>query len=328
MPDGGFAGNEIIVADAQSNFGLVSLSVKPPTSRVYYARAAPGMKAFGAWAEVSDPALERARDATAMAVASDQSSIIVWTEHVSSLNAVIVVARSADGGTTWQRSNLTAPDGSVAWPNLCASPTSGRVAVVYIDELTGETALRVSDDSGATWPATSFNTVAPQEQIGEFPSCVVNATDLWVMQGQSTETPTAQFAPTLDLIQLSHSADGGKTLDATVSVQDPSAGTRYMRAMATVDAKKRLALAYYAGAMPEDPQASVRYSYSIDSGKTFAPSVSIHSPIILTTSRATKSWLGDLLGITADAHDTFVAFAANGTGASHVGVVRIPVIAP
>jgi hypothetical protein len=80
---------------------------------------------------------------------------------------------------------------------------------------------------------------------------------------------------------------------------------------------------HYAGTKDDDPQGTVRRSISTDGGKTFGASEALFSPIVLTTSRTGKDWLGDLLGVTSDAGNTFVTFVDNQSGASHIRFSRL-----
>jgi len=320
-----FASNEILAADAQGNFHLVSLAVNDDQSAVavLIATAPAGSSTFGAFVEVSDPAVPALRDASAFTIAHDGSFNVVWTEYGSSLtSSSIVAARSTDGGAHWTRTAITS--GVIAsWPNVCASRTGGHVAAVFIDAQNAATGMRWSDDDGATWPDGNTNMVPLSLNEGEFPSCFAIDQDLWVMQGVSSMRPSRTYEPTLDDIQLTHSGDGGFTLDPTVSAQDPLAGGKYMRAMAVIEADRSISLTYYAGARDDDPAGTVRRSLSTDGGKTFAPSQILYQPITLTTSRAGTDWLGDLLGVADDAHGTFVAFVDNGDGKSHIRFTRL-----
>jgi hypothetical protein len=121
----------------------------------------------------------------------------------------------------------------------------------------------------------------------------VAGSDLWILEGvtSSNTPPTRALAPTLHDVRLTHSGDRGSTLDLAVSAPDPNAGPKFMRAMATLEPDRTLSLVYYAGAKDNDNDATVRRSRSTDSGKTFTPS----------------DWLGDLLGVTSDARNTFAA---------------------
>jgi hypothetical protein len=321
-----FASNEIVAADSQGNFHLVTLAVanSQHNAQVLFATAPTGAQSFGAYTEVSDPALGAPRDASALTIAHDGSLNVVWTEYNASLTAAqIVAARSTDGGAHWTRTPITSADDGDAWPNLCSSRTSGKVVAVFIDRVQNTTSFRWSDDDGATWPAGNVNAAPISTHEGEFPSCFTIDNDVWVMQGVSLSPPSQTLEPTLDDIQLTHSGDGGFTLDPKVSVQDPAAGPKYMRAAAAIEADRSISLVYYAGAQDNDPAATVRHSRSIDKGKTFSASEILYQPITLTTSRAGTNWLGDLLGITADAQGSYVVFVDNGSGQAHIRYVRL-----
>jgi hypothetical protein len=323
---GRFASNEIVAADAQSNFHLVTMAVaaNQMSVQVLIATAPAGTSSFGAFTEISDPAVAVPRDATAFTIAHDGSFNVVWTEYSASLtSSQIVAARSTDGGAHWTRTNITPGALADAWPNICASRTSGKLAAVFVDSEHNATGLRWSDDDGGSWPDGNVNMVPLSSYEGEFPSCLAIDNELWVMQGVASTRPSRTYEPTLDDIQLTHSGDGGPTLDATVSAQDPMAGGKYMRAMAVLLPDRRISLTYYAGASDDDPAATVRRSLSSDGGKHFAASQMLYQPILLTTSRAGSTWLGDLLGVTADDHGTYVSFVDNGAGKAHIRFTRL-----
>ena len=106
----------------------------------------------------------------------------------------------------------------MGWPNACSSPATGRVAAVFFDGTSGATGLRWSEDNGATWPAANATKLSLPEHPGEFPSCVLGPSDLWVMQGLTTDTPTTSHAPTLDKIWLAHSRNVMRYLALLVGV--------------------------------------------------------------------------------------------------------------
>jgi len=323
LPDGRFGSNEIVQADAQGNFYLVTLGVNPDgkSSIVYLAKGSAGATTFGVPVEVSDKSVTAMRDATAFVIAHDGSMNIVWAEYEAA-GSHVVAARSADGASfTW--ANISSGMEASAWPNLCASKATGRVAAVFVDASDNATGVRWSSDDGKTWPAENQNLVPLSEYPGEFPSCVQGALDLWIMQGTASVAPSRTYEPTLDNIELTHSGDGGLTLDATVNAQDPAAGDKYMRAMAFLNDDQSLSLTYYAGSIDSHPAATVRYSHSTDAGKTFSTSIELFGPVLLTTSRAGKTWLGDLLGITADAQHTFFTYVDNSSGAAHINFTRV-----
>jgi hypothetical protein len=324
MPAGLYAGNETVQADADGNFHVVTLGVNADASAidVLIAGAPAGVDMFGDTTLVSDPTLAVPRDAPAFVIASDGSLNIDWTEYSADLtSSLIVAARSIDGGVTWSRTSLTAPHGEVAWPNLCASKIGGQVTAVFEDAV--GVGFRWSSDDGETWPDANTNVVPLSENPGEFPSCMQKGLDLWIMQGVTMQAASTSYEPALDEIELVHSGDGGLTLDPVVPVQDKKAGGAYMRAMGALQADGSISLVYYAGSIMNDPAATVRYSVSRDGGKTFSPSSVVWSPLTLTTSRLGLNWLGDLLGVAADADTAFAGYVDNGSGASHVRVSRI-----
>ena len=324
IPNGAFSSNEGLVADANSNFYLVTMGVSrdQKSTKIFVGKAAAGTTTFAPLVEASDASSALLRDASALSIAQDQSLLVTYVEYLdSAYDSLIVSSRSIDGGATWTRSTLKAT-GVFSWTNGCASRTSAKVAAVFVDNDRTVTSVRWSDDNGATWPEANTNDIAPHSNLGEFPSCVADGNELWVMQGVSREQATRTVEPTLDAINLSHSSDGGHTFDAAVQVQDAAAGTKYMRALATVQGDGSLSLVYYAGSMDNDKAATVRRAISRDRGRTFAASEELFSPVTLTTSRAGKDWLGDLLGAASDAQSTFVSFVDNSSGASHIRFAR------
>ncbi|MEO7110006.1 MAG: sialidase family protein, partial [Polyangiaceae bacterium] len=237
LPNGAFASNEILVADPQSNFYLVTLAVSSDqtSSKVLVAKAAAGQSTFGPLIEASNPASPLPRDASAMSIAQDQSLNVVYAEYADTTyqTSIVVSSRSTDGGATWTRTPLNT-QGAFGWTNGCASRTSEKVAAVFLDYTKEDASVRWSDDNGATWPEANETDISPDENPGEFPSCVADGTDLWLLQGVTHEQASTTVEPTLDGIKLSHSSDGGHTFDPAVMAQDPAAGSKYMRSLATV----------------------------------------------------------------------------------------------
>jgi hypothetical protein len=236
----------------------------------------------------------------------------------ASLDTYIAAAHSSDAGATWSWTRLTAAGSDISWPNLCASTTSNHVAAVFVDWSHGATGMRWSDDGGKTWPEANINMVPITTHPGEFPSCFTRGDDLWVMQGVADVMPSTTLEPTLTDIQLTHSADRGVTLDDTVAAQDVMAGGHYMRPLGVLEPDNSISLTYYAGSADDDTTATVRNSISKDGGKTFAPSMTLYSPITLTTSRTGTDWLGDLLGVAVGAQGTYVSFVDNASGDAHI----------
>ena len=318
VPAGRFAGNEILQVGADGAFFLSVLGVKADQSEssVYLAKTAPGSTELGEFVAVSDATAHSIVDAPALTIASDQSLNVVYSEYGEGNTAWIVAARSVDKGATWTRTVLTGKTGGAAWPNLCAGRGPGRVVAVYVD---GQgTGVRWSDDNGATWPVANRKSIAlPAEHFaGEFPSCVTEGADFWVLQGVSTESPTRTLQPMLTDVVLAHSGDTGASFETLASPVDAASGPKYMRAMASLSPDKSMSLVYYAGTKDNDTNATVRRVVSADGGKTFSASEVLFSPFTLTTSRVGQNWAGDLLGVTSDAKNTFATYVDNqGPGA-------------
>ncbi len=325
LPANLYASNETVQADADGNFHVLVLGVEhdEDVEHVLTAEAPAGTDRFGETLEVSDETLAVPRDAPAFVVASDGSLNVDWTEYTAHLvTSSIIAARSVDEGATWTRTpSLSLATDQVAWPNLCASKTGGQLTAIFENEY--GVGMRWSTDNGATWPVANVNVLQYPGVPGEFPSCLQKGRDLWIMQGMAMNSASTTYEPVDDTIQLVHSGDGGFTFDPAVAAQDPAAGSAYIHPMGAFQFDGSISLIYYAGNGMDDTMASVRYSRSLDGGKTFLPSRTVFSPMTLTTSRVSLSWLGDLLGVTTDTDTLLTGYVDNSSGAAHVRVARL-----
>jgi len=108
---------------------------------------------------------ERVREIAPPVVGPDGAVYIAWRNRDDPATAPhpIVVAKSTDGGATWNRTSLgdvgpapttaPAPAGSSGYPRMAVDPRSGALYVVYVGFNFGDldTILQRSTDGGATW---------------------------------------------------------------------------------------------------------------------------------------------------------------------------------
>ena len=282
---------------------------------IYAATAPPGSTTFGTPVEVSDPAAPMTYDKPWALVLADGTSVVVYT--TDSANAVYV-ARSADRAH-WTRSTI-APDATLRGVAF-ACATTARLYVTYL--VPGGIGLSYSDDGGVTWPAAYTTVVeAPGEHTAfDMPTCVANASNLWISYGLTTDASTAAQADRLTAIRIARSMDGGRTIAWRTTVGD---GHLAMHPRLVRDATATLHLLYY-----DDDAAilgSFRHTRSPDEGQTWTAGETVGPPIRFFAARTGLDWLGDYVGAATLDGDLYAAYVQNlfdGGSISHVAFARV-----
>lgn len=179
---------------------------------------------------------ELVREPTQPVVGPDGAVYVGWRDR-NDAPAVnhIVVARSADGGATWTRSEagLAAAAGVTSgggYPRLAIDPHNGALYLVFqgADASGTNISLQRSTDQGATWSdpvvvnddakATGVPHNTPQVSVA--PNGRVNV--LWLDLRNSYPTPISAKASGLGDIFWAGSSDGGKTFSTNRRITDRS----------------------------------------------------------------------------------------------------------
>jgi hypothetical protein len=351
-PGDNIQANSSVAADDQDNLyvawaseGKTATGVRTGL-HVWVAKAAPGETQFGAPVEVTDPNESvLVYDLPRIAVtASGAVNITYLKVSADGTTEWLVDARSTDF-KSWSRSVVAGPGSPQSyrnWGRICRPPGAGRIYYSYLDSdvatYEGDTgvALRWSDDDGATWSAPVAVQTKDDEllEAGWATDCVTDGHDVWVLTTLSPDAPfegAAAGSPalvcSLTSLRLAHSGDQGQTFDSTVDVADPRAGHRFMYPVLVTEGGGVLDLAYYAGAADDDKTATLRRTRSTD-GKTFAPSVLVHQPLTLETSRTVPQWIGDYVGRAYAGGNLYVVYVDNAGAKPHIAFYRTPVGLP
>jgi hypothetical protein len=313
---------------------------------VYVASSAPGTTSFGAPVLLTNPSVPVAvYDQPRVSVT--HAGVVNVTYNQTSADGItswLQNARSTDG-KTWKLSYVAGPGSEDSFRNdarFCRPTGDGRLYLMYLDtdvaiyEGDIAVALRYSDDDGATWSSPIDVTNEADELILDPTAAIGCVTDgaanVWMVYGVTPVAnlggtngggPAASAAVehTMTEVRLAHSGDSGKTIDLRSSVLDTHAGSRAMYPVLVGEGASTLDLSYYVGNSDNDTKAGFRRTRSTD-GKTFPPTVPVHSPLTLETNRAVPQWIGDYLGGAFQGGDLFLVFTDNATATPHVALYR------
>lgn len=300
---------------------------------VWVARMAPGDDTFGAPVDASPADPDEFYDKPWLMTGSDGALILVTAARKGTYPSNVdrlIAARSADG-QSWTYTDIVppGPPGQVAGiPHACASPTGTRVWALHVDSTSPTwSAIRWSDDLGATWPAENRSTsFALPSEVNGLQSydlrCVGEGDDVWVEYGVAKGPSSGTSIPPLDRITVAHSGDGGATWDLR-TVVNPD-GPKALRPEIARDATGALHVIAYTGAEEGDAAGAVRWWRSTDGGETFEDRGALHAPILFTGARDGSDWVGDYSGLVIDGGDLFATFVDNSSGKSHILFTRRP----
>ena len=132
--------------------------------RTVVATSEDGGRTWSAPVEAQAPE-EKVREIAPPVIGRDGSVYIAWRNRDDPANAPhpIVVAKSSDGGVTWDRTpindatpaptGIPAPTGNAGFPKMAADPNNGNLYVTYLGFDFGDldTLVQRSTDNGATW---------------------------------------------------------------------------------------------------------------------------------------------------------------------------------
>ena len=327
--------NASVAADANGNVYLAWAAEQRTAQgrihpRVLVATAAPGQVVLGSAVEVTDPAEPvYVYDQPRIAVTGTGAVNVSYNKgSVDGSQWFIVDANSTDGGKTWTRAVVAGPGAGGSFRNftrLC-HPASGRLYMTYLEEAADHhIALTTSDDQGQTWsPPVTVSEPADAANLGIGTGCVARGDEVWIYYEQLTEPVPASNTvdPTITAIRLAHSADRGATFDWRQEALDTKAASRAMTPVLMVEDDGALDLAYYGGASDSDAAAAFRRARAVD-GRNFEPSIVVHQPVKLETSRAAPQWIGDWAGGAYAANRVLFAYADNSTTSPHIAFHRV-----
>lgn len=313
---------------------IVWYSVVGASSRIAYRIATDDGATLGAIKELPIPADSKVSGAKPDRVYDQprilalRSGTVLVSFHQSEATAWSIVAATSTDFEHFAPATV-ASGGSVSFGNFarpCASRSSGRVWLLAWEDGIGVT-LRSSDDDGRSWPAERRLVVSlPEEANSTTPlqECLGGDGDVFVLYGLSktVDVGNRNVIPKLDKLRVAHSGDGGTSVDLRVDAQDPNAGAAFMQPNFARDATGGINLTYYAGSKDADPTASYRRSRSADGGKTFAPSVVVHEPLVFETSRTGRRTPGDYMGLWSASDKLYIAYTDTSGPAGHIAFYR------
>jgi hypothetical protein len=327
-PGGRLASDPSMVADAHGNIWVVWIGYLGGAldGHVYYAKAAAGSSTFGAISEVTDPTENFFYDRPSFAVTNQNTLLVTYARGAPGGMGTdtLVVARSTDG-VAWTRTLVSTGGGFRDFIYPCPPRAGSRVWFVASDSAVG-TAVRWSDDDGASWPSNSASAALGSDAVLGDPKCVSNNQDVWVMDGVTNDTMVAMDAlPKLNGIRVAHSSDGGQTFASTFDAADSAAAPFFQRPVLAIEETGALDLVYYAGTMDNDLMGSYRRSRSTDQGATWSPSVAVHAPVDFLQSRSSSRWIGDYTGLSAAQGTFYTSYVDNSGTVSHIAFYRTAV---
>jgi hypothetical protein len=334
-PDDNVQANATVAADEQGNLylawaaELVSAGARS-NQHVFLATAGQDSLQFGAPTEVTDPAAAvGAYDRPHVAVTSKGTLNVSYTQISSDLKSFLVInASSTDSGKSWVRTTLAGPGSSGSYRNqarVCHAKGGGRIFLSWVDQDVGGIALIHSDDEGATWSSASPLLVSLRSELSKLAyaptDCVTDGHSAWALYALSDVAPTSAVTPVFTHLRLAHSGDG-VTVDSPVDVADTNAAPVTMNPAIVAEDDGSLDLAYYAGQAANDATAAFRRSRSTDAGQTFTPSVDIHDPLTLETSRAAPQWIGDYVNSAYASGQLYLVYTDNASSTPHISFYR------
>jgi hypothetical protein len=323
------ASDPVLAVDAADNVYLAWVAFQiqgqsPSNMRIYVSKAPAGSTTFGAPVQVSAPNDAALYDKPWITVTRTGAVLCTYERDLQPNEYGLVAARSTDGGATWQRSFIVDDPSGDTFRNLafpCAPRDGGHVWVTYL-ALTnfGLTALLArSDDDGVTWQPEVTVSQANEAVAFDDPTCVAENDEVWLAYGLSNDMldSMAGKADKLFSIQLVHSSDAGKSIDARAEAADTAAAAFFQHPYLAREDGGTLHMSYYAGQQDMDESGTFRRARA-PAGMGFEPSIVVETPLDFLVSRTDPRWLGDYTGLYWRGGQLYMSYAVNGGGVSHI----------
>jgi hypothetical protein len=245
----------------------------------------------------------------------------------------IVVASSADGGASFQRTIVDPTKANLA--ALCPDGRPGGAFVTYV----GSHAVHLAHtaDGGITWSAPVA--VALSDPSGEVawqdPTCVASGDEAWIAYGRTHDGYDVPVERLL-AVQVAHmtlgaAVKGGEVtaLDGAGAPQAVSDGSRPEIDGGTTPgfllfpqlarrADDSLGLAVYRATGEGTGAAELVYVVSADGGRAFGNAIAVATGLTPSLRRHVPDWLGDYFGWAPAAAGLGAAFVDNASGFSHI----------
>jgi hypothetical protein len=151
------------------------------------------------------------------------------------------------------------------------------------------------------------------------PTCAVHGSDVWIVYGTGQAAPSSATDAPASAVEVVHSASGGATFDAPVTVSDGATGTQYLFPRLARDPSGKLEVVYYQGTTSA-PVTLTRATS--DAGGAWSTS-SLGGAGTFTLDRTIASWLGDMLGLASAGGSAFISYTDNSAGKADVRFVKV-----
>ncbi len=297
---------------------------------VQFARWPAGGSGFEAPVELSEPITDSLYDKPWMIVTPDDAIMVSYSDL---RRDGIVVASSADGGASFQRTVVDPTKANLA--ALCPDGRPGGAFVTYI----GSHAVHLAHtaDGGITWSAPVAAALSdPSGEVAwQDPTCVANGDEVWIAYGRTRD---GYDLPVVHLrsVQVAHMALGAsvKGGDVTALAGEGAPQAIYDASGPAIDggstpgfllfpqlaqrADGSLGLAAYRATGESTGAAELVYVVSADGGRSFGNAITLATGLTPSLQRHVPDWLGDYFGWAPTAAGLGAAFVDNASGFSHI----------
>lgn len=337
-PGNRVASDPTLAVDAAGNIYVAwvayhtDMQGNPTSMRIFAARADAGATSFGKPVRVSATMDHALYDKPWITVTNGGDLVVTYERDGQSNDFSLVAARSTDGGMTWQRTPVVDDPTGMTFRNLafpCGPKDGGRLWITYLAQTTTGVDVRLSrsDDGGATWSPETVVSQASDQVSYDDPTCVSEKDEVWISYGLTHDMtdPMALKADKAYSIQLAHSSDAGKSIDARTEAADQVAGSFFEHPLLAREDDGAIDLVYYAGQHDLDAAGSYRRARMVSGapGNTFGPSVAVEAPVTFLQARNDPRWLGDYTGLSWRGGALYTSYVVNTSGASHVAFARV-----
>ncbi len=294
--------------------------------RIELARWPSGAAGFEPPVELSEPIPNALYDKPWMTVSPGGAIVVSFGDL---RRGGILVASSADGGATFQRTRVDS-----TWANLAASCPDGRPGGAFLTYFTTH-AIRVAHttDGGLTWsaPATAASSDPATNVACQDPTCVASGDEVWVAYGRTLDSydmPVERLTRvhvarwTLGQARVASDTAALATGDSPAGgAPAPDGGAPFGYFLFPQLAQHpdgTLGLAAYRTTTGAPGSAELVYVLSTDDGLTFSAPASLAGGLTPSLDRHVPNWLGDYFGWATTADGFATAFIDNASGFSHV----------